>query len=167
MVYSSVACYISKEVFPLQPIYGHRIRILHWATDQTMSATLADMDLTASQGRILAYIAHQPEPPCSRQIEEAFQLSHPTVSGILSRLEKKGFIEFQPDPSDRRCKRIHLGEKGLECHSRMDQTITDNEHRMVRNFTPEERQQFADLLQRAIVNMGGSPCNPFPKEEND
>ncbi|MBQ9148288.1 MAG: MarR family transcriptional regulator [Oscillospiraceae bacterium] len=132
-----------------------------------MSATLASMDLTSSQGHILAFIAHQPDPPCSRQIEEAFQLSHPTVSGILSRLEKKGFIEFHPDPADRRCKRIHLGEKGRECHSRMDQTIIDNEHRMVQDFTPEERQQFADFLQRAILNMGGSPCKPFPKEEND
>ena len=133
-----------------------------------MSATLAEMDLTASQGHILAFIAHAADPPCPRDLEEAFQLSHPTVSGILSRLEKKGFIQTAPDPSDRRCKRIVLDDKGRECLARMDNTIADNERRMVEHFTEEEKRQFADFLDRAIINMGGCSCRPlFKKEESD
>ena len=108
-----------------------------------MSATLASMDLTASQGHILAFIAHSPQPPCPRDMEEAFQLSHPTVSGILSRLEKKGFIRCDPDPSDRRCKRVFLDAKGKECLARMDATIAGNERRMVQNFTEEERRNLS------------------------
>ena len=156
-----------KEVSPLNAYYGHRIRILHWVADQTMSATLASMDLTASQGHILAYIAHSPHPPCPRDMEEAFQLSHPTVSGLLSRLEKKGFIRTAPDPADRRCKRVFLDAKGEECLARMEQTISTNEHRMVENFTEEEKRQFADLLDRAIINMGGCSCRTCFKEESD
>ena len=159
--------HLSKEVSHLKPVYGHSIRVLHWAVDQTMSATLADLDLTASQGRILAFIAHAPQPPCPRDVEESFQLSHPTVSGILSRLEKKGFIQITPDSTDRRCKRVSLDQKGRECLARMEETITGNERRMVENFTEEEKQQFADFLNRAILNMGGSPCRPFHKEESD
>ena len=155
---------------PLNPIYGHSIRVLHWVADQTMSATLASMDLTASQGHILAYIAHSPHPPCPRDMEEAFQLSHPTVSGLLSRLEKKGFIHTAPDPADRRCKRVSLADKGRECLARMDATIAENERRMVQNFTEEEKRRFADLLDRAIINMGGCSCrsamNHSEKEES-
>ncbi|MBQ8238346.1 MAG: MarR family transcriptional regulator [Oscillospiraceae bacterium] len=163
--------HFDKEVFPLNPIYGHSIRVLHWVADQTMSATLASMDLTASQGHILAFIAHSPQPPCPRDMEEAFQLSHPTVSGLLRRLEKKGFIRCAPDPADRRCKRVFLDAKGKECLARMDATIAGNERRMVENFTEEEKRQFADLLDRAIINMGGCSCrcamkNP-EKEESD
>ena len=132
-----------------------------------MSATLAEMDLTASQGHILAYIAHSPQPPCPHDMEEALQLSHPTVSGLLSRLEKKGFIRITPDPDDRRCKRVCLDEKGRECRARMDKTITDNEHRMVENFTEEEKRQFVNFLDRAIINMGGTSCRPLFKEESD
>ena len=152
---------------PLNPIYGHSIRILHWAAGQQMSATLASMDLTASQGHILAFIAHSPQPPCPRDMEEAFQLSHPTVSGLLSRLEKKGFIRCAPDPADRRCKRVSLDAKGRECLARMDATIAENERRMVENFTEEEKRQFADLLDRAIINMGGCSCRCSFKEESD
>ena len=160
-----------EEVSPLKPYYGHRIRVLHWVADQTMSATLARMDLTASQGRILAFIAHSPQPPCPRDIEEAFQLSHPTVSGLLNRLEKKGFVRCTPDPADRRCKRVSLDEKGRECLARMDATIAESERKMVENFTEAEARQFADLLDRAIINMGGCSCRPIPnhseKEESD
>lgn len=94
--------------------YGNYIRILHGCTDQIMSTAVARMDLTPVQSRIMGYLAHRPEPPCAKDVEEAFQLSHPTVSGILSRLEKKDFVEFRPDPADRRCKRIYVLEKGWE-----------------------------------------------------
>jgi DNA-binding MarR family transcriptional regulator len=142
------------------------LRVLHWCTDQTMTGALARMDLTAAQGHIMGYLAHSPNPPCSRDIEEAFQLSHPTVSGLLSRLEKKGFIEFRPDEKDRRCKRIHMLPKGQACIELMHRTIRENEERIVQGFSDEEKAQFASLLERAISNMGGSPCQRNQKEES-
>ena len=74
--------HFQKEVIPLSQYFGHYIRILHSTTDQAMTAALASMDLTAAQGHILAFITHSETPPCSRDIEEKFQLSHPTVSGL-------------------------------------------------------------------------------------
>ena len=152
----------------MKPLYGRSIRQLYWASDQAMTATLASMDLTASQGHILAFIAHSPAPPCPKDMEEAFHLTHPTVSGLLSRLEKKGFIRIDPDPADRRCKRVRLDAKGRECLAKMEATITSNEAKLVKDFTEEEKQLFADFLSRAITNLGGNPCRtPFCKEESD
>lgn len=131
-----------------------------------MTAALESMELTASQGHIMAYLAHQSQPPCPRDIEAEFQLSHPTVSGLLSRMEQKGFIELRTDPEDRRCKRIFVLDKGRQCHDLMHQIIFDREKRIVEGFTQEEQEQFYDLLQRAIANMGGSPCRQNTKEED-
>ena len=150
----------------MPPKYGHYIRILHCSTDQAMTNALLSMDLTAAQGHIMGYIAlRQKDPPCPRDIEEVFHLSHPTVSGLLSRLEKKGFIEFRPDETDRRCKRIYLLPKGMELHETMRQIINNTEARLVQGFTEEEQEQFTRLLLRAINNMGGHPCKRKPKEE--
>jgi len=149
----------------VHPHYGHLIRILHWCTDQVMTAALEKQELTAAQGHIMGYLSRQEQPPCPRDIEEAFHLSHPTVSGLLSRLEQKGFIQQCTDPKDRRCKRIQLLSKGLQCHDTMHRIIQENEERMVQDFTPEEKEQFAALLQRAITNMGGGPCQRHCKEE--
>lgn len=150
----------------MHPHYGHLIRILHWCTDQTITAALEEQELTSAQGHIMGYLSRQTKPPCPRNIEEVFHLSHPTVSGLLSRLEQKGFIRLYPDPDDRRCKRIHLQPKGLQCHDTMHRIIQENENRMVRDFTPEEKEQFASLLQRAIANMGGGPCQFHSQEES-
>ena len=148
--------------------YGHLLRILHWCTDQSMTNALEKMDLTASQGHIMGFLAHSAEPPCPRDIEENFHLSHPTVSGLLSRLEKKDFIQLRPDENDRRCKRIHVLPKGRECMDNMHRVIQNNETRLVEGFTPEEQAMFADFLNRAIANMGSSPCRkPTHKEETN
>lgn len=148
----------------MRPHFGHYLRILHGCTDQILSAAVTDMDLTPVQSRVMGYLAHRSEPPCARDVEAEFGLTHPTVSGILSRLEKKRFVEFRPDPQDRRCKRIYVLEKGREHIEQIHSLIRENEERIVRDFSPEEKQQFAEFLERAIRNMGGSLCHP--KEED-
>ena len=145
--------------------FGHYLRILHGCTDQFMSAAVARMELTPVQSRVMGYLAHRSEPPCAKDVEEEFSLSHPTVSGILSRLEKKGFVEFRPDPQDRRCKRIYVLEKGMEHIDQIRRTIHENEERIVRDFSQEEKALFAQFLERAIRNMGGNPCHH--KEEDN
>ena len=132
-----------------------------------MDNAMESMDLTAVQGHIMAYLAHAQQPPCPRDLEAEFHLTHPTVSGILSRLEQKGFVELRTDPEDRRCKRIFILEKGWQCHEVMHQTIQENERRIVDGFTPEEQEIFTDLLQRAIRNMGSDPTPRRFKEDKD
>lgn len=155
-----------KEVCGLKYHFGARFRVLHWCSDQILSDALAQMDLTASQGRIMGYLSYRTQPPCAKDIEDHFHLSHPSVSGTLSRLEKKGFIEFRPDEADRRCKRIYLLPKGAECHERILQTIADMEKQIISGFSEEEQAQLSSFLDRAIENMGIHPCKSFPKEEH-
>ena len=147
--------------------YGHMFRLLHCACSQALNAALAQMELTSAQGRVLGYLARQKQPPCAKDIEEEFHLSHPTVSGLLSRLEKKNFIAFQPDEKDGRCKRIVISDKGLRCHERIYHVIQENEQRIVRGFSREELEQFARLLARAVENMGSQSNFQFEEEETN
>ena len=148
--------------------FGARFRMLHSCADQQMSNALAQMDLTAAQGLMVGYIARAAQPPCPRDLEEFFQLSHPTVSGLLNRLEKKEFIEFRPDPSDRRSKRIYLLPKGTECHERIIRSIQQTEQKIVTGFSEEEKATFSRLLNRAISNLGGSVhCSQNKEEPNE
>lgn len=146
--------------------FGPRFRILHWCADQQTTEKLAQMDLTSSQGRILGFIARSETPPCPRDIEDFFGLSHPSVSGTLARMEKKGFIEFRADALDHRCKRIFLLEKGSRCHSLIIGDIERIERQIVAGFTAEETAQFSAFLNRAIHNLGGDCCRPCKEETN-
>lgn len=132
-----------------------------------MSEVMEAWELTSSQGHVLGFISHSPAPPCARDIEETFHLSHPTVSGLLARLEKKGFITCYPDENDHRCKRICLLSKGQEVDEAVHKAICVNEAQLVQGFSEAEQAQFRDFLVRSIHNMGGDPTRkkPFPKEE--
>lgn len=134
--------------------YGHLIRILHWCTDQTMTDALDKLNLTAAQGRLMAFVVHREgQPTYAKDVETELRLTHPTVSGLLSRLEQKGFLELKTDPNDRRSRQIIISKKGLACCERMHAVITENESRIVQGFSPEEKAQFAQFLQRAIDNV--------------
>ena len=152
-------------VIALSVYYGHLARILHWCCVQTMTEALNKMNLTASQGRLMAFVAQRGEQPTyARDVEAQLHLTHPTVSGLLSRLEQKGFVELVTDPNDRRSKRIVISEKGLACHERMQAVILEHESRIVQGFTEEEKALLARLLQRAIDNvLPGHGCQK--KEE--
>ena len=121
--------------------------------EQTINQRLMELDLTTAQGHTIGYVTHAKEPPCARDIETAFGLSHATVSGILSRLEAKGFIEQRPDPDDRRIKRIYLMEKGHACSQAIACHIRETERSMATGFSDSELAQFRGFLSRAIDNL--------------
>ena len=132
---------------------GHSVKKLHFLMDQLMNRKLQELDLTGAQGHVIGFLRHAKEPPCARDMETAYGLSHATVSGILSRLEAKGFIGQQPDPHDRRVKRICLLEKGTACSESIWRHIEESEGLMAEGFTDGELEQFRGYLRRAISNL--------------
>lgn len=147
--------------------YGPLLRFLHFSIDQAINSSLESMDLTAAQGHILGFTVTRETPPCPKDIEEAFHLSHPTVSGLLSRMEKKGFLELRSDSEDGRRKRVWILPKGKECFQRLQEAIATAEKQMIQDFTLEEQAMFRNLLERAISNMDGWPSQcKIPKEES-
>ena len=141
--------------------------MLQSCAEQTLTAAMEEMELTAAQGHLMGYLIHSREPRCPRDVEKAFHLSHPTVSGLLSRLEQKGFVELRTDPEDRRFKRIYLLPKAWQLDERISRTLEGNERKMTDGFTQQEREEFAALLQRAIHSMGGELRCQHGKEETN
>ena len=141
--------------------------MLQSCTEQTLTTAMEEMELTAAQGHLMGYLIHSREPRCPRDVEKAFHLSHPTVSGLLSRLEQKGFVELRTDPEDRRFKRIYLLPKAWQLDERISRTLEGNERKMTDGFTQQEREEFAALLQRAIQSMGGELRCQHGKEETN
>lgn len=146
--------------------YGHRFRVLHWICSQMLNEPSSQMGLTASQGRFIGFIANAKEPPCPKDLEDYFQLSHPSISGVLKRLEQKEFIEFRSDPKDGRSKRIYLLPKGIECHERVLNQIQRIEQTVVSGFTAEEEELFSQFLDRAVINLSGKSCRCTEKKED-
>lgn len=155
-----------KGVIETVKYLGHSFKKLHFLMEHAINQRLVELDLTTAQGHAIGYLRRAKEPPCARDIETVYGLSHATVSGILSRMEAKGFIELRPDPNDRRVKRIFLLEKGHACSQRIWQHIEESERIMTTGFSEEELEQFRSYLSRAISNLEQRVReNPSNREE--
>ena len=88
-----------------------------------------------------------------KDIERRFNLTHPTVSGLLQRLESKGFLSCEPDPDDRRYKRIVLTEKAAECQKEIWQHILTIEQTMTAGMQESEIDTLVRLLDLAAKNL--------------
>ena len=74
---------------------------------------LHDLGLHRGQPRIL-YLLWKTDGMKQKEIAEALQLQPATVTRMLQRMEKSGFLKKSQDLNDMRVSRIHLTEKGRE-----------------------------------------------------
>ena len=95
-----------------------------------------------------------------------FQLKNPTVTGLLNRLEEKGFLTRRPNPNDRRYRVVELTEKGGELLSQMWEEARGMENKIYSGFSEEELGQLSGFLDRILDSLseenkehaGGTIC---------
>ena len=56
-------------------------------------------------------------------LNERLQLDSATITGVLDRLERAGFVERRADPQDRRVNRIHLTAQGQALQADLDREM--------------------------------------------
>ena len=67
----------------------------------------AGLDLTRPQYRVLIFLDRNPGITQAR-LAELLDVEKMTVTGLLDRMEKRGWVERRRDPSDRRAYSLHL-----------------------------------------------------------
>lgn len=133
---------------------GPLIKLLNKEFEQLHAEKAKSMGLTPAQLFVLHYIAmHQGENICHRDIENQFELSHATVSGIISRLEAKGFIQCFSAENDRRFKNIIITDKAKCCENEMKKHIEHYEAQLVKGFSEEEKLLLHGFIVRLLQNV--------------
>lgn len=148
---------------------GRLFRIAHQALAQRMRCNHESLGITTTQGYVLGYLTRRQlegdTPIYAKDVEQHFGVKHSSVSGVLQRLEVKGYLIFEPDDTDRRCKKIILTEKAMDIHEQVGKHIRATEETIFRGMTEEEAETFARLLQKAVVNMIGGSADVPPTLE--
>lgn len=119
--------------------------------DKYANQLLVPYQLTSSQFRILMILYKS--PACSvRQadIEAAFSMTNPTVTGLIHNLEKNGLVERVENPKDKRSKLLALTEQA-ECKRTEFTALADSiEKKMTEGLSDAEADVLADLLMKVI-----------------
>jgi DNA-binding MarR family transcriptional regulator len=76
-----------------------------------------------------------------------------TITKMLQRMEKAGFVERRPDPDDQRVSRVYLTEAGQAVQADVQQVWRRLEEEAFAGFTLEERAQLRRFFQRIRENL--------------
>lgn len=90
-----------------EAIEGH-LRVIRRLMRSALHEDLRRAPLTRPQLQALAALVHSGAMSL-KALSRHLALAHSTVSGIVDRLERQGFVRREPDPRDRRGVRITLG----------------------------------------------------------
>jgi len=129
---------------------GYLIKLINDRLKAKADADLKSEHLTLSQSRVLAFLEHKDGQTTQKEIESYLEVSHPTVVGLISRMEQNGFVACCLDPSDHRNKIVKLTRKAEKAGKSMEKLIGQHEEMLLKSMTQEERKELQRLLE--IVN---------------
>lgn len=136
------------------------LSLLFKIADVTFSKRLntanEEFGLTGNQAQLLGHIRK-----CREEMDEVFpstleehtHVSRPTMSGLLKRLESKGFIIFAPSSKDKRYKQVLLTEKADAVNQRIGEKIFETETKMVEGISEEQAEMVRTLVKKMIDNI--------------
>jgi DNA-binding MarR family transcriptional regulator len=136
---------MSKPVRYLKRTY----LLMRKALDERLSA----YHLTTSQFEILGYL--YAEPPVEQQLlQQRSGVTSATLTGLLDKLEQRGYIVRALSAADGRAKVVALTPAGNELFAQLIDVFHEFEQAMLKGFSLSERALFTDWLQRIALNLG-------------
>jgi len=110
--------------------------------------------ITLSQERILAYLyERKSEKTSQKDMEEYFQVTHPTIIGILKRLESKGLISSEVDEIDKRVRNISLSSDFELKFGAIISFQKELENQMLHDVSEVETVLIRDYLYKLLSNV--------------
>ncbi len=80
------------------------------------------------------------------QISQGVMLENPTVTGLIDRLEKSGYVKRSDHPNDRRVCLVHLTEKGWITAKRALPIVKELNEAIKEGYCAEEIESFKKVL---------------------
>ncbi|WP_295620976.1 MarR family transcriptional regulator [uncultured Intestinimonas sp.] len=113
--------------------------------------SLVELGLGSGQPKLLAYLAAH-GPCCQKELADYFDVDPANVSRMMESLERGGFVTRQADQQNRRRDLAEITDRGRQAGARWRSRYREVEERMLRDFSPEERERFKAYLVRAYRN---------------
>lgn len=119
--------------------------------DKVSNSVLSEYNLTPSQYKVIKYVYEEQEQGVRiTDLEKYYSMTHSTTIGIVQNLEKKGLVEYQDNPDDRRSRYIVPTAKAMEQKAELEGLGTVLESQLTSRLTEQERLQLVALLRKML-----------------
>ena len=111
-------------------------------------------ELTGNNMFIIGYLAKNGEKDIfQKDLEEVFSVRRSTMSAIILRMEKKGFLVRESVAYDARLKKLVLTEKGRRIHEMIESKVAETEEKLSACLSEEEKKTLCFLLEKLRQNL--------------
>ena len=110
-------------------------------------------DIRATHGCVFGTI--EPEGSRLTDLAERAHMTKQTVGEVATELERRGYLERAPDPSDGRAKIIRLTERGREAQALGREIIDEIEQEWAERFGAERVAALRDALEAITAEQLG------------
>ena len=133
---------------------GFKIKQINNVYEKDLTKRLKIIGITSAQCAVLDYLFHSSKEEVNQiDVEKNLNLKNPTVTGLLKRLDEKGFIFCIPSARDRRRKKIYLTEKAYDIQKRMEADRRKVDKTLTRGMTKREIEAVSTALDKILYNI--------------
>jgi DNA-binding MarR family transcriptional regulator len=111
-----------------------------------------NLGITGPQRLVVRLVGREPGVTASA-LAEALDLHPSTLTGILARLESRGYLVRDVDPSDRRRARFRLTSRGQRIDRERKGTVEATVRRVLARASSEAVEETQELLQLLINEL--------------
>jgi DNA-binding MarR family transcriptional regulator len=123
-------------------------RMMRWEFDRRASG----LKLTRSQWSVLAHLLRN-DGIQQKELAEQMDITAITLTGLLDRMERDGWVERRADPDDRRAKRIYLTEKVAPVTKELRTLAREVRKSALQGLSETEQQTLMNLLLKVRSNL--------------
>jgi DNA-binding MarR family transcriptional regulator len=126
------------------------------------AANMAMADLPGGpRGYQVLATAVRDTPGTQLALAQQMGVDRTVMTYLLDDLETAGLIERQPDPADRRVRRIAATDRGRTLLDQLDERLTRAEEHVLEALDPADRAAFRELVRRLATRAAmHDPANP-------
>lgn len=137
---------------PIQETISYLMVQVSRAHRSLAGAALAELGLYPGQEMLLMHLWEQ-DGLAQSELAQKLKVEPPTLTKMIHRLEKVGFLERRRDTEDARICRIYLTESGRSLQIPVNRCWQDLEAKVFAHLTPEEKILFRRLLLQVYDNL--------------
>ena len=132
---------------------GYQFKLISDKLKVHADVDLKNQGLTLAQSRVLTFLNEQDGIATQKEIEDYLQVSHPTVVGLVSRMEQNELVETWFNPENRRNKMVRLTEKSKKIGENMDEVTEQHDKALLNGLSEQEQAELNRMLNIILKNL--------------
>ncbi len=133
------------------PTFGLMGLMLHRMMNRARSM-YQEFDLNRSQASVLFFL-HQKKSMSQKELAAQLNMTPPSITSTIQKMERSGYISRKPDQSDQRIMRLELTGKGESCIQTVKMIADQMEEMLFRGMSAEEKILFRRFLMQINDNL--------------